>query len=289
MSLGQRLREVRESKGITIQKAAEDTKVKADILRDLERDDYSKIVAPVYTKGFLKIYAQYLGLDPQIVRDHFEQSNEPARAAQPLHQAAAHLGQSPVDRLISSFATMWGIWLLVGGIVLVLVMIVWLVIATTNRARREAGSVAATTTSVSTTTSIAAPQKRAVSQPAQAPTTTRPSTPAPAAAYIKPMQPRPGMLGEHSSKRPTTTRSSAATAPLNLGVKLTGDCWVEVQVDGRRLPYGTQKAGWENQWQAQKSIKVILGNAAAVRLTVNGQDQGPLGRKGQRIERTFTK
>jgi len=55
------------------------------------------------------------------------------------------------------------------------------------------------------------------------------------------------------------------------------------------LPYGIKKPGWEHEWQAQKSITVTLGNAAAVRLTLNGEDLGVLGREGQRIKRTFTK
>src|ERR1041385_2347915 len=133
MSLGQQLQAAREKKGVSIEKAAEDTKVRVDILHALETDDYSAMVAPVYAKGFLKIYAQYLGLDAQAMRVQYD---EMVRASAPpaplLHTAAAQLHQSPVDRLLSSVATMWGMWVLVGAITIVLILIIWVVVSATN-------------------------------------------------------------------------------------------------------------------------------------------------------------
>lgn len=277
MSLGQQLKAAREQKGVSIEKAAEATKVRAEILRALEADNYSEMPAPVYTKGFLKIYAQYLGLDAHAIREQYDQIGRSTAAPaptppQPLHTAATHLQQSPVDRIISSVATMWSMWALVGAIVVVLVLIIWVVISATHRTRTPSSSV----TTVTKTTEAASTNLPATSSD----------------AYIRPIQPRAGILDSVSTNPPPKTTSSLpapAKAPLVLSIRLTEDSWIEVVADGRTFPHRTQKAGWEKEWSAQKSIVLRVGNAGGVQAKLNGQDLGPLGKRAQKIERKFTK
>ena len=66
-SVGSMLREAREKKKLTTDAAARATKIKKDMLEALENDDFTMVPAPTYAKGFLKIYATYLGLDPEEV------------------------------------------------------------------------------------------------------------------------------------------------------------------------------------------------------------------------------
>lgn len=61
--LGQRLRRAREAKGVTASKAAAATRIKVQHIEALERDDYRRLDVPVYAKGFIRIYGEYLGLD----------------------------------------------------------------------------------------------------------------------------------------------------------------------------------------------------------------------------------
>ncbi len=63
-SLPERLYEARERKGVDLYRAERDTKIRARYLGALERGDYKDLPGPVYTKGFLRNYALYLGLDP---------------------------------------------------------------------------------------------------------------------------------------------------------------------------------------------------------------------------------
>jgi cytoskeletal protein RodZ len=65
--IGQILREARHAKMATLEDAARATRVKLDILEKLEADEFDQLVAPMYTKGFIKLYAEYLGLDSQAV------------------------------------------------------------------------------------------------------------------------------------------------------------------------------------------------------------------------------
>jgi hypothetical protein len=62
--LSERLYEARERKGVDLYRAERDTKIRARYLAALERGDWKQLPGTVYTKGFLRNYALYLGLDP---------------------------------------------------------------------------------------------------------------------------------------------------------------------------------------------------------------------------------
>lgn len=60
--LGEILRTEREKKGITLDQAAADTRIREKFLKALEDDDHQSLPGTVYTKGFLRNYAEYLDL-----------------------------------------------------------------------------------------------------------------------------------------------------------------------------------------------------------------------------------
>jgi hypothetical protein len=64
-SLSERLYAARERKGVDLYRAERETKIRARYLGALERGDYGDLPGAVYTKGFLRNYALYLGLDPE--------------------------------------------------------------------------------------------------------------------------------------------------------------------------------------------------------------------------------
>jgi cytoskeletal protein RodZ len=66
-SLPERLLAARERKGVDLYRAERDTKIRARYLQALEHGDYRELPGAVYTKGFLRNYALYLGLDPEEV------------------------------------------------------------------------------------------------------------------------------------------------------------------------------------------------------------------------------
>ena len=66
-TLPERLLAAREAKGVDLYRAERDTKIRARYLGALERGDYRELPGAVYTKGFLRNYALYLGLDPDEV------------------------------------------------------------------------------------------------------------------------------------------------------------------------------------------------------------------------------
>jgi cytoskeletal protein RodZ len=69
--LGETLRRARLSKNVTFEDAERVTRIRREYLEALEREDFTKLPAPVYARGFLRSYAGYLGLDPGQLMPYF--------------------------------------------------------------------------------------------------------------------------------------------------------------------------------------------------------------------------
>lgn len=63
--LGSLLVRSREARGLTLEDAERDTRISRRYLQALEDEQFEVIPAPVYARGFLRSYSQYLGIDPQ--------------------------------------------------------------------------------------------------------------------------------------------------------------------------------------------------------------------------------
>jgi len=62
-SVGARLRQARELRRLSLQEVSEATKVRTPYLQALENDDLSAIPSAAQARGFLRIYAEFLGVD----------------------------------------------------------------------------------------------------------------------------------------------------------------------------------------------------------------------------------
>ena len=62
---GSELKKFREERNIPLEQVASDTRIRLSILQDLEDDAYSELSSSAQTKGFLRIYTQYLGVKPK--------------------------------------------------------------------------------------------------------------------------------------------------------------------------------------------------------------------------------
>ena len=83
---GGKLRQARERRGISLRHIAARTKISADVLDALERNDISKLPGGIFSRGFVRSYAIEVGLDPAVtVREFVERFN-----AEPPPPAAVH-------------------------------------------------------------------------------------------------------------------------------------------------------------------------------------------------------
>jgi cytoskeleton protein RodZ len=69
--LGNSLKEARLRQGRTFVDLAQATKIRSRYLRALEEEQFALIPAPTYVRGFLRTYAEELGLEGQLYVDEF--------------------------------------------------------------------------------------------------------------------------------------------------------------------------------------------------------------------------
>ncbi len=82
-TLGQTLRAAREGRRWDIARAERETRIRARYLNALEAGDYGDLPDPVYTRGFVRNYARYLGLDPEWCVDLYRLETSPTERAKP--------------------------------------------------------------------------------------------------------------------------------------------------------------------------------------------------------------
>jgi cytoskeletal protein RodZ len=119
--LPERLYAARERKGVDLYRAERDTKIRARYLAALERGEYKELPGDVYTKGFLRNYANYLGLDAEEVVGQWRRERgdgTPAKTVltvpRPIAQPRPGLQFSPgivVAALLTILIVGVGVWL----------------------------------------------------------------------------------------------------------------------------------------------------------------------------------
>lgn len=75
--LGKTLSQARIARGLALEDCERDTRISKRYLDALEREDWKIFPAPVYSRAFLRTYAQYLGLDPHLLMRMLKEQEEP--------------------------------------------------------------------------------------------------------------------------------------------------------------------------------------------------------------------
>jgi cytoskeletal protein RodZ len=109
VSFGTWLRRQREARTIELREIADHTKISIRYLEALENDRFEVLPAPVFTKGFLRQYGRYIGLDPdQVVNTYLNA----------LQEGDAVEGEDPSPRGRSGTNRAYGVLLVIAAIVL---------------------------------------------------------------------------------------------------------------------------------------------------------------------------
>ena len=247
--LGETLREARDAMGRSLAQVEEATRIRTVYLQALEEEDHGRLPPPVYVRGFLKSYAQYLGLDPQHVLSLYQ----PAEARPQVTSAPAMLDE-PLEPL--NLRRWWPIGVIV--LIVALAAVAWW--AYPRYANRL-------------------PLLRATPTPTTTPVPPSP-TPEPPTATPSPT-PTPPRL--------RTPSPTPITAAVELIFEIVADrAWILVEVDGQMAYTGILEAGTTHTWTANERIVMRCGNAGAVRVTVNGQALGFLGEMGEVVTMEWT-
>lgn len=242
MPVGERLRRARLDRGLSLDHLSGETKIQSWILDAIERDDISRVPGGIFIRGYLTSYARAVGLDAAEVLTAYS-IEHPAPTEPP---PAAPEPRRPTG------TPLWQMAVIAAAVVAV--TLIW-----RNAARTHAD---------------------------EPPT----GTPEAAAALRTPdVHPSPQPLREEvqpaatagsSVPRAAVEQAPEAPAPLRVELQTTGEAWIEASADGERKLYRLFDAGETVRVEGQKQIRLLVGDAGAVRYTINGQPARSLGDAG---------
>jgi cytoskeletal protein RodZ len=130
-TFGEKLRREREARGIGLEEIAAATKISPRYLDALERDDFEQLPGDVFTRGFVRAYAEQVGLAPDDLIEAFERERDSRVGAAPREDGQAVLREMSrllADREDERATDRRGrtvAWI-VGGLVVVAAAVVWL-------------------------------------------------------------------------------------------------------------------------------------------------------------------
>jgi cytoskeleton protein RodZ len=106
-TIGQRLKAAREEQRLTLEKVFESTRIRVQYLKALEEDDLSVMPSPVQARGYLRNYAEFLGLDVARLLEELRESStqkpsEVVIGPADVSQAPAALTPDPLAAIADS-------------------------------------------------------------------------------------------------------------------------------------------------------------------------------------------
>src|SRR5438270_2391909 len=84
--IGNSLREARVRRAVDFVQAEQATKIRGKYLRALEDEQFELLPSQTYVKGFLRTYADYLGLDGQLYVDEYNSRFVAGESDDPRHR-----------------------------------------------------------------------------------------------------------------------------------------------------------------------------------------------------------
>lgn len=300
--LGQILRQARENKGLSLQEAFEETRINAQYLEALENGEYGVFPSTTHTRGFLRNYARFLGLDPEPLLERYSQSQshrlraesrqklDAEQAAElPIQQIEEQPFFDPVNvevdlgtrRDPESAVRLVIIAALI--IALVLVGNRFLPLLLNNNDGSEAITEGITEMVQDLVSDETAAEEDLENQSPGGDTSATPDATEQAITSTSRTStgPETEILPTPSPTRPTLP---ATLDEINLKLEITERTWLESTIDDEVVFSGIARAGDEFEWTAENEAKLLTGNAIGVFVTINDIPLGRLGDRGQNKE-----
>lgn len=271
-TLGDYLKNNREAQNITLEEVAQATRIRRTILEAIENNHYDLIPPKVFTQGFIKSYASYIGLDENDVIKRYHEVMESLEAKKETDEPGEQQPPQPV---------------LTPGRLLVLVMVcivslsVWLL---GKNQRPGDDTVLKSTPQTSSASSVNSPPRASPEVPIEEDrdhTVFEREEPAV-------LEEEPPFEGEQEGETVGATETAEGAAePMALRVVATEQAWMKIQLDQGKPYEALLKSGESLTLKAREKFIIRIGNAGGVELFFNGEPLGNPGKPGEVIDLTL--
>ena len=273
-SFGEYLRRERELRDITLREIADETKVSFRYLHALESNNTDKLPAEVFIKGFIKSYAQYIGLDPDEAMLRYQelkrQGHEPPK-------------EIPRFVLQESRAAAWlknrSLWLALAGVLLLAVGLIYLqvrhrnTLAVTPVDRFQAGF------EKEQSVETGGDEVRGTEFEVEARGEDAKGSQVPATEEIE------SAAGE-ASQDTATAAPPPIEGPAVVVLAARERTWVAVDLDEKAHQEYILEVGDEVRLEMDESIRLTIGNAGGLVIRSGGKTLGPFGASG-RVKKNY--
>lgn len=285
-SIGEFFKQVRDTKGLTLDDVALKTRIHPDFLIALEEGNFTKLPDQVFAKGFVRSYARSLGLDEEDAMRRFEGSAGAFYEKQ-AERELLRLKQAEDDRRKKTNRKVVLAAIAVALLGLILLM------------SREHAPVApprpaqdmeppAIKPPRGPTSSAPSDKVDSLVQDSEKDRSLAASTPASSTLpppSISTVTAVPAAREEVMSPNVVRTDPMLGGTPTDgsmvLAIEALELTWVVVQVDSGSPEEALMRPGERVQWKASDRFTLTLGNAGGVRVELNGKEQGPFGNSGK--------
>jgi cytoskeletal protein RodZ len=272
VDFGGRLRTAREGRAITLNQIAVATKISRRSLEALERNDISRLPGGLFTRAFVRSYASQVGLDPeQTVRDFMASfPDEPVAAGHPRSYRV-----EDVDALESDRQTAATFLRLVALSIPLAALVVYFGASGRFAPDRPTRAPAAAPVATTPEPSVSPAQPSASpAEPSVTPVKVSAQATSPASAGTTDAR-------TNAAGKTAAVRANETPAPMVIVLTASAPCWLSATADGRRLFERLLPAGETQSVQVARELGLTAGDAAALRMTINGDAVRTLGRPGQ--------
>jgi cytoskeletal protein RodZ len=257
--LGERFREAREARGISISEASTATRILPRYLQAIEAGDVASLPGDVYARGFVRNYAQLLGLPAEeMVALYRKERGEPTA---PIKIVPAAVPPRTRSCLIPSFFVTF-------FTVLLLLASVYVVLNVTGMLTPRQVAQGSTPTAVPPTPTMFPTPTEPPPGATQSPL---PPTPSPPQPTVDPLAPTALPAAPSADVSPTPSAPVVVQAFVANDQSSQGS-WFTVNVDGVPAFNALLRPGQNQTWSGQGEIFLNIGDISVVQLLVNGQN-----------------
>ncbi|MGB0894242.1 MAG: RodZ domain-containing protein [Parashewanella sp.] len=294
-TIGSLISAARLAKKLTIEAVAKELNLRHSIITDIEQDDFSNIASSTYTRGYIKNFARFVEVDPELLAQCIERQ---------LGQGNAPVMQSfsrKTTREATDSRLMWVTYLIV--FVLLALFVAWWV----QKSNLFTDTPDPSKPSIEETAQIASLEQKKVDQESietlplameelqtssslthKSDISVDGDNDQPTSALSDELQQQVDADFSLPNEEPMAVSAEVKNIPINetlteINLTLTGDCWINIQdATGKVIVDGLKESGRIISVAGKAPFKAIFGAPKAIQLTLNGKpvnlDKFPAGR-----------
>lgn len=295
--LGAKFKNKREELNISLAKARDETNIRLSYLKAIEEGRFEDVEQEVYLKGFLKIYAKYLGLDERKILKRYQDNKKEEDKKEEKEDLTETDSNKTFGEKVKDFMDTHQNKLLysfmITLLIIVIVTVLFLGVMVYNSFISSSGELNLFSNVGNYINEIGieeSNQKKIESNEALE-VSNKKNESKNKEESSKQNRAESRSKDKKSSLTETEKRvdnkQTKEETKINLTIEAIGDSWAVIKVDGESVFRGTIKQGDKKSFSGQK-ITLQISNAAGIKIIKDGEEFGPFGKVGEVVVKEYS-